>query len=125
MSYRLLDPLKEPVFADLVTDPRFAQVANEFLQPTSYEPRHYVSRIGSNFLDHPDECNACAPHRIEFLASRANRAHLHSQPRRRRVVDLSEHPVQSSADQRETARSFGPPPKAGKRRKKGSQTDGQ
>lgn len=59
----LLDANREPIFADLVTDPRFAEVANEFLQPRSYSERH------DEVMLHGVECTACAPHRIVFLAS--------------------------------------------------------
>jgi hypothetical protein len=110
MSDLFLDAVKEPVFALLVTDPQFAQTANEFLQPHNYEPRHRVSGTGPNFLDHPEECPACAPHRTEFLVSKANKAHMHNRPRRAaspKVVDLAEHPIQTKT-----------PPK-GRRRGKG------
>lgn len=119
MTFRLLDAEKEPVFANLVTDPRFAQVANELLQRESYSAAHYTGRVPT----HPEECNGCAPHRIEFLASRANRAHMHSQPRK--IVDVSTAAVKTSNERRETAREFGPPARPGKRRKKGVQTDGE
>jgi hypothetical protein len=61
-----LDAAKEPVFAQLATDPRFSATANELLQPRVYTTRHdtFAGMAGL-------ECTACIPHKINFLAGEA------------------------------------------------------
>jgi len=97
----MLDANLEPVFADLVTDPRFADVANELLAPRSYSDRHDTTPLLGV------ECTACAPFSIMFLASPENQGHLIDQDRlpREGVVTL-----ESAQVRRARARSFGPKP---------------
>jgi hypothetical protein len=87
----------EPVFAQLVTDPQFSQTANEFLQPRSYGERHYDGAALS--LHTIEDCAACAPHRLVFLAK-------DTQPKPP-VATVTEIHVQK----RDIARSHGPKPR--------------
>lgn len=96
----LLDANKEPIFADLVTDPRFADTANELLQPRSYSERH------DEVMLHGVECSACAPHRITFLASPAGKVLAPTTPREGVVIQGP-----GSGRRRSVAKSHGPQPK--------------
>lgn len=64
----ILDASREPVFADLATDPRFADIAAELLAPRSYGERHDTKRVMPGA-----ECAACAPFELMFLAERSRR----------------------------------------------------
>lgn len=97
MTARSLRPEAEPIFALLVTDPKFSQTANEYLQPQSYGDRHYVGRLSA--LHSPEECHGCAPHRLVFLAEEAQ-----PEPSVATVTAIT-------PAKREVARSHGPKPK--------------
>lgn len=66
----ILDANREPVFADLATDPRFAEIAAELLAPRSYGERH--DRFAMPGVD----CAACAPFKITFLAKSSGKSEL-------------------------------------------------
>lgn len=70
----MLDANLEPVFADLATDPHFADVAAELLAPRSYGERH--DRFAMPGVD----CAACAPFKITFLAQRPGKSQLSMMP---------------------------------------------
>lgn len=97
MTARSLRPEAEPIFALLVTDPAFSQTANEYLQPQSYGERHYDGQALP--LHTIEDCSACAPHRLVFLASEA-------QPKPPVATVTAITPAK-----REVARSHGPKPK--------------
>ncbi len=102
----MLDANLEPVFADLATDPRFAEVAMELLAPRSYSARHDIAKIPGL------ECSACAPFEISFRASKPSKR----QGRRfvPPVVQVPEVPIiqvpniSGPAARRAQAREFGP-----------------
>lgn len=99
----ILDASREPVFADLATDPRFAEIAAELLAPRSYGERH--DRFAMPGVD----CAACAPFKITFLAQRPTKSQLATAPVEQValegvVLELDD----SSAARRARARQHGP-----------------
>jgi hypothetical protein len=89
MIARSLNPSQEPIFALLLTDPRsaetasgssFGDIAAEFLRPRSYGETHVTGVFPGA------ECNACAPHRVMFLASPQGRARSSSTVREGVIV---------------------------------------
>ena len=113
MTSALLSADREPLFAQLVTDPAsagtpsgrsFAEIGAELLAPHSYGERHQPLVLPGV------ECAACAPFQIAFQATRTGAV----DPEPAEVPPIEGMVVKTGKRRREVAKQFGPAPKSGR-----------